>query len=422
MGFGGGRRRRSRGLVGTKNESGETPNTPVNWPRLFAYLGPYKGRMGIAILSLVFYSAVGLVFPLIITGLLDSVLKQKNMDQLNDITLKLLGMFLLQSAASFVQSYNLTYIGEHIVLDLRTSLYIHLQTLSLDFYANRRVGEIVSRISSDVTQVRSVLTNNITQLLSQSISLVGSIVIVFALNPRLTIFILVLAPVLAAVAIVFGRSFQSLSTQVQDELANSTVTVEETLQGIRVVKSFTREDYEVNRYNTAMNRTLAVSMRLAVLRSLFGATMAFLGFSAIAAILWFGGREVIEGRLELAMISGFLIYGITIAANLGGLAGLYGQFREALGAVRRVFEILDTGPGVKDVPGAKAIGSVQGAIQFDHVSFGYDSGTVILEDVSLDIAPGEIVALVGPSGAGKSTLFNLIPRFYDDAIRKTDTR
>ncbi len=391
-----------------------TKRPAVHWRRLLGYLSPYKLRMAAALLALIFYSAVGLIFPLVIVQLLDSILSQRDAGSLNAITLALLGLFLAQSAAMFFESYNLVYIGERIVLDLRASLYRRLQELSLDFYAERRVGEIVSRLSSDVTQVRNVLTNSVSALLSQIISLIGSVVIVFALNPHLTLFILILAPVLLGIAAVFGRSFQHLSTRVQDETAAATVAVEETLQGIRVVKSFARETHEINRYEAALKRLFDAGMRLAIFRAAFGALMAFLGFGAIAAILWFGGREVIEGRLTVPMISGFLIYGITIAANLGGLAGLYGQFREALGAVQRVFEILDTRPSVLDAPDARDLPPVEGRITFDHVSFGYDAGTLhVLNDVTLDIAPGEIVALVGPSGAGKSTLFNLIPRFYD---------
>ncbi|MEP7290022.1 MAG: ABC transporter ATP-binding protein [Chloroflexota bacterium] len=405
--------RSSRRRAKDRSRDEQTPNTPVNWRRLFSYLLPYKGRMIVALLALLFYSVLGLVFPLVISQLLGSVLKQKGGDQLNAITLGLVLIFLVQSAVSFVQNYNLTYIGERIVLDLRTGLYRHLHELSLDFFANRRVGELVSRMSSDVTQVRSILTNNITQLLSQIISLIGSIVIVFFLNPRLTLFILALAPLIAVIAMVFGRSFQGLSTEVQDATAGALVVVEEGLQGIRVVKSFAREDYEVNRYNSEIGKTFSLTMRLAVLRSLFGSTMAFLGFSAIAAILWFGGHEVLDGHLQPELLFGFLIYGLTIAANLGGLANLYGQFREALGAIRRVFEIIDIKPGVVDTPNAKVMASAKGGITFDHVSFSYDSNVPVLQDITLDIAPGEIVALVGPSGAGKSTMFNLIPRFYD---------
>jgi subfamily B ATP-binding cassette protein MsbA len=405
---------RRRPLTARREDAPEIPiTTPLNWRRLIGYLRPYKGRMALAILALTLASAMNLTFPLVIVQLLDSVLKEQNLSQLNLMTMALVGIFFLQAAFTFFQSYNLSYIGENIILDLRTALYRHLQSLSLDFYANRRVGEMISRLSNDVTQVRTLLTNNITQLLSNVISLTGSIVIVFLLNSRLVGFVVILALAIVGIAVGFGRYFQKFSTAVQDELAKATVAAEEGLQGVRVVKSFAREGYEVSRYNTAMQQTLAASLRLALFRAGFGALMAFLGFGAIAVILWFSGQEVLAGRLEFSTISGFLIYAITIAGSLAGLSGLYSQYREALGAVQRVFEIVDTQPSVADAPDAKALPPIQGAINFDHTSFGYESNLAVIKDVSLAIRPGEIVALVGPSGAGKSTLFNLIPRFYD---------
>ncbi|HVO43658.1 MAG TPA: ABC transporter ATP-binding protein [Aggregatilineales bacterium] len=413
MAFGGGRRRRQ-----AKGDR-EIPNIPINWRRLVGFLRPYVGRLVLVIIVLLFYSALGLIFPLLLSQLLAIVTVKAGtspadqIDQLNRTAAALGVVFLVQAALSFVQSFNLTYVGERIVLQLRVTLYEQLQRLSLDFYANRRVGELVSRISSDVTQVRSLITTSVINGLGQVVSLVGAVVIVFIMSPQLTGFILALIIAIAIVAAVFGRSFQKLSTRVQDELANATVTVEESLQGIRVVKSFTREDYEVNRYAAAMQRTFQAAMRLAVMRSGFGSLMAFLGFGALAAILWFSGRQVIEGQLAPEKIPAFILYGVTIAGNLGGLAGLYGQVREALGSVKRVFEILDSRPGIVDAHDAKVLSATQGAIQFVHVGFSYDNRTTVLEDIDLDIAPGEIVALVGPSGAGKSTIFNLIPRFYD---------
>ena len=324
-----------------------------------------------------------------------------------------MGIFLLQAAFSFVQSYLLAYVGEHIVYDLRTSLYDHLQQLSLDFYANRRVGDIISRLSSDVTQMRTMLTSNLTTLLSSVVTLVGAIVIVLTLNARLTLFILALVPAVLLVAFLFGSRIQKGSTRIQDELADLTTVAEEGLQGIRVVKSFGRETYETKRYDTAMEKTFRASLQMAVYNSAFGSVMMFLGFGSIAAVMWYGGREVIAGRLTLAMITGFLMYFITIAGSLGGLAGLYGQLRAAMGGVQRVFEILDTKPSVQDALNAIALPASKGKINFQNVSFSYEDNAPVIQGVSLEVQPGEILALVGPSGAGKSTIFNLIPRFYD---------
>jgi len=385
----------------------------IRWGRLFGYLKPYWGRMSLALLALLASSGFGLAFPLVIVRLLDSVTKAKSFAPLNNLALLLVGIFLLQAVFTSVQSYLLSYIGEHIVYDLRTSLYAQLQKLSLSFYSSRRVGDIVSRLSSDVTQMRTMLTNNLTGFLSQVITLIGAIVIVLTMNTQLTLFLLALVPVLILVAGVFGSRLQRASTRIQDELADSTVVAEEGLQGIRVVKSFGREEYEILRYHNAMEKTFRASLRMSVYNSLFAALMMFLGFSTIAAIMWYGGREVISGHLTLAMITGFLMYGISIAASLGGLAGLYAQLRSAIGGVQRVFEILDTSPAIRDEPNAAMMPPARGHIRFENVSFTYDGEAPVLQDVSLEIQAGEILALVGPSGAGKSTIFNLIPRFYD---------
>jgi subfamily B ATP-binding cassette protein MsbA len=369
--------------------------------------------MVIAIIALAIYTGINLVFPLVISQLIALVLQQNSMDQLNMLTLQLVVLFLIQAGFSFVQSYQLTYIGEKIIFDIRTQLFKHMSTLSFDFFAGRPVGELISRMSNDVSQVRELLTTSVTQFLTQIVTLAGSLILMFLFNPSLMVFILILVPVLFGTAFAFSRPLSKLSTKVQDALANATNIATEALGGIRIVKSFTREPYEVQRYESGMQNSFDLSIRLTVFRSAFGALMSFLGFGTLAAFLWFSGREVVEGRLTAQSIVLFLIYGINVAASLGFLANIYRQFREVMGATRRVFEILDTKPSVDDAPTAKALPTVQGQITFDNVSFGYEERMTVLDSINLDIAPGEIVALVGPSGAGKSTMFNLIPRFYD---------
>jgi subfamily B ATP-binding cassette protein MsbA len=396
----------------------QAPPTRGELTRLLAYLRPHRARMALAVVALSLGAGLGLVFPWIMQNLVDTVLAQGNQAELNRITLILIGTFLLRGLFYFVQNYTLAYVGERIVVDLRRRTYAHLHTLSLRFFADRRVGELISRLSADVTLVRTALTNDVAAVLGQGITFLGSLVLMIALNWRLTLFILALVPVLIVIATVFGRRMRRLSTGVQDQLADGAALAEEALSGVRVVKAFGREGYEAGRYTAQIERAFRVTMSLIRLRSAFGPLLTFLGFAALAGILWFGGREVLAGRLSGGALIAFLVYGINIAAALGTFTGLYTQLQEALGASRRIFDILDEQSEIRDAPGARPLPPVQGRITFDAVSFAYsaapgDAPAPVLREITLDIQPGEALALVGPSGAGKSTLFNLIPRFYD---------
>lgn len=395
------------------DDASETPAGPADWRRLIAYLAPYKGKMIIAFIALIFSSLLSLVFPAVIQFVVDAVLIARNIELLDRVTLALLLVFLLRSVTTFIETYSLNWVGERVVVDLRIQLYRHLMTLSLGFFAHRRVGELVSRLASDVTVLRTALTSNVNTFFQQSLIMVGSVVIMMIINAQLTLFILVLVPVIVALGAGFGIFFRRTSTQIQDELAGATTVVDEVLQNVREVKSFVREDYEIGRYDHALMRSFRAALKQLRGRAVFGAVMAFLGFAGLALVLWFGGREVIADRLTGGELIAFLIYGLTVAGSLASLVGVYTSLQEAIGASKRVFQILDTPSAVKDAPNALALASTSGAITFDNVSFSYDQRQEVLRHIKLDIAPGEIIALVGPSGAGKSTIFNLIPRFYD---------
>jgi subfamily B ATP-binding cassette protein MsbA len=407
------RRRRRNGQNGENGDEIEIPNVPMQWRRMIGYLGKYKRRLAVAILATLGSAGLSLVFPAVIQQVVDSALQERNFDLLNQVTLFLLAIFLLRSVTSFFETYNLNYIGERIMVDLRTQLYAHLNTLSLGFFVERRVGELVSRMSSDVTMMRTVLTDNINVILQQTAIMVGSIVVMFIINTRLTLFIIALIPILVGLGFVFGFYLQRISTRIQDELAGSTVVMEESLQNIREVKSFVREEYEIKRYNDAINRSFKAALQLLRVNSVFGPFVGFLGFGSIALILWFGGQEVIAERLTGGQLISFLFYGVSVAGSFASLVGLYSNFQKAIGSTKRVFQILDTQPTVQDKPDAKTISHVRGELTFNNVYFSYDERQPVLKNINLKIQEGEILALVGASGAGKSTTFNLIPRFYD---------
>lgn len=399
-----------------KTKSRENPLKGMDqFRRLFRFVRPYQKRLIIALVAVVFGSLLGLAGPYSLQYLVDAVFSQADTALLNRITVVLIVIFATQSVFYFIRSFSLSYIGERVMADLRIQLFEHLQKLSLGFYNERRTGELVSRLTNDVSTVRSVVTSDLSTALSQVLTFIGALILIIITDWRLTLFMFALVPLVMLFAILFGRRLRKLSSSVQDQLADATTILEESLGGIRVVQSFTREPFEIGRFRASIESAFSLAMRRVRISALFGPIVSFLGFAAVVAIFWFGGHEVLRGNLTAGQLFMFLVLTLTIAGSIGQFSGLWTGLQEALGATHRLFEILDTNPDIKDEPGSTPIPDIKGNIKFENVSFAYGDNpeSPILKDVSIEVCPGELLALVGPSGAGKTTLVNLIPRFFD---------
>jgi len=383
--------------------------------RLLAYTRPYRVRLAIALLSLLIAGALGLAFPQVVRMLIDAAFVDRDSHKLNRLALLLVAVFASQAAFSFLRTYLLSYTGVRIVADVRTQVYNHLTGLPVAFFANRRVGELTSRLASDVSVVQTATTGSVTELLRLSLMLVGGVTIIFITNTRLTLLMLAIVPVVIVAAHFYGRYVRRLSTEVQDRLAEANSVLEETLSAIRIVQSFVREGYERARYRDRIQDSLKLAVKRAVASAGFIAFIILVVYSGIAVVLWFGSRMVVAGQMSAGDLIAFVLYTFFVGGAVGGMTELYGQFNQAIGATRRVFELLDTKPEIKDPDDPERLENVRGRVQLIDVHFSYpdERALPVLKGVTIEAKPGEIIALVGPSGAGKSTLVALIPRFYD---------
>ena len=388
-------------------------NNTFSWSSPLKCLLPHWPRIVIAILATLAAAGLSLVFPLVITRLLDSVANHDGLDSFRRLALLLGCTFFGLAAMAFIQSYLFTAVGERVVYDLRTRLYEQIHRLSLDFFIKHRSGELISRLTSDVVQMRSILTSGLSSLLSQTVAMVGAIAIIVVIDFRLTLFVFLLFGLFAIIAMLFGRRIQKGGAEIQDQVAQSTVVAEEALQAVRVVKAFGRERYEVERFAASARLTLRKSLCQAVYQSSFIAGTMFFGFSSIGAMVFYGAREVVAGQLSLAALTGFLVYAVMITTSLAGLTNVFGQLRTIIGSVHRIFQILALEPSVTDSAHAIDLTAVRGDLMLDNVTFGYEENVPVLRGISLRVRAGEVLAIVGPSGAGKSTVFNLLLRLYD---------
>lgn len=380
---------------------------------IFALSKPYRVRFYLATVAVLVASAIWLTVPLGLRELIDAVFEVGNRSLLNWLAIGLFVLFIMQSLFSFLGNYHLEWVGERVITDLRKKVYEHLHKLGFRFYENRRLGEITSRLTNDVGSIRTALTDSLPQLFTITFSLIGSVSLMIVLNWRLSLVIFVTVPLITIATRYFGQKIRKLSRNIQDDLADSTAVAEDALGAVRLVKAFVREDYEVKRYSTAVERLFKTARRKVVLTQLFWSGVGIMFMTTLVIIFWYGGVEVLAGRLTAGDLVAFIIYALNISRSVSQTSRLYAAVNTAAGASERIFELLDEKPEISDSATAKTITHADGAIRAANIRFSYEEDQPVLKDISFEAAAGETIALVGPSGAGKTTLLNLIPRFYD---------
>jgi ATP-binding cassette subfamily B protein len=381
--------------------------------KIFQFVVPYKWTFILGMVFLVLSNMTTLSFPLLI-GEMTKVIEGKSKFQINEVTIFFFGILILQAILSFFRIYTFAQVSEKAMRDVRQTLYAKIITLPIFHFEKRRVGELMSRITSDITQLQDVLSITLAEFFRQIFTLVAGVSLITYLSWKLTLFMLATFPVLVISAIVFGKFIRKISKKAQDELANTNIIVEETFQSIQAVKAFTNEQFEVNRYTKSLNKVLQEALKAATLRGGFVSFIIFALFGGIVGVVWFGARLVAEGDLILADLLTFIFYTAFIGGSVGGLGDIYAQLQKTIGASDRILEILED-PSEMDVTLTESKPSIAfGKIEIQDVHFSYPSrpSVEILKGISITIEPGQKVAIVGTSGTGKSTLAQLMMRFY----------
>ena len=381
--------------------------------RLFKYVKPYAGTFAIGLIFLFLSSGASMVFPYL-TGQLVDAANTDFLDQINRIALLLLGVFFLNAIFSFFRIYLFAIVTQKTLASLRQATYYQLIRLKMKFFSERRVGELNSRISSDISLLQETLTTTIAEFLRQIIIIIIGIALLTYISGKLTLLMLALVPVVVLVAVLFGKKIRKLSKEAQDAVADSNVIVEETLQGIATVKAFVNEQFEYLRYKKRTDDVIGVSLKGAKWRGAFASFIIFCLFGSIVAVIWYGVVLVQEDQLTIGDLFTFILYSVFVGASLGGIADLYSQLQKAIGATENLLEIFEEEKEEEEEKQhTKKIS--EGKISFKAVDFAYPSRSdvEVLKQLSFEIESGQQVALVGPSGAGKSTITSLILKFFE---------
>jgi len=382
--------------------------------KIFQFVVPYKWTFVTGMLFLLLSNLTTMSFPLLI-GQMTKVIEGKSTYHINEVTLFFFAVLIIQAILSFIRIYTFAQVSEKAMRDVRQSLYAKIITMPIFHFEKRRVGELMSRITSDITQLQDVLSITLAEFFRQIFTLVGGIALITYLSWKLTLFMLATFPVLVIAAIVFGKFIRKISKKSQDELASTNIIVEETFQSIQAVKSFTNESYEFNRYTTSLNRVIDAALKAATMRGAFVSFVIFALFGGIVGVVWYGAALVEQGDMILADLLTFIFYTAFIGGSVGGLGDIYAQLQKTIGSSDRILEILQD-PSEIDIHTEQEKQAIEfGQISIEDIRFSYPSrpSVEILKGISIDIEPGQKIAIVGTSGTGKSTLAQLMMRFYE---------
>jgi ABC transporter fused permease/ATP-binding protein len=390
------------------------PKKSVTVARLLKLAKPEASRIVLGTVFLALASAANLAFPQAIRFIVDEAQRGLSTARLDTAALIMGGIFAVQGIASALRYVLFSVAGERVVNRLRGDLFQSLVNQETAFFDAQRTGELTSRLSSDTTVLQQAVSANISMVLRNAVAVLGGLAFLFWTSPTLTALMLLVVPPVALSAVSYGRRVRKLSREVQDALAKSNEVAEESLSGLRTVRSFAAEAREVRRYRLAVSDALKLARKRAYVSAGFIGIASFAAYAAGAAVFWYGGRMVMAGSLSLGQLISFLVYTMLVAFSLGALSDLWADFQKAAGSAERVFELMERQPAIAS-GGGRELPGLQGNVAWEKVSFAYPtrSDVPVLKDFTLELKRGEVVALVGPSGAGKSTIASLLYRLYD---------
>ena len=388
--------------------------------KIFSYIKPFKWKFVVGMVFLVFSSLTMLTFPALLGAMIDAAQGIQSYPFL-PASVKFIGglsliILTFQAITSFFRIRLFVEIAEKALANIRRDSYHKLITLPIDFFANRRVGELNSRLSADLSQIQDTMTTTLAEMLRQTISLTFGVILLVFVSPKLALMNLSILPLIIIVAMIFGRFIRNLSRESQDKLADSNAIVQETLLGISNVKAFVNEFFEFKRYSNKLDQAVGLAVKGATYRGIFASFIIFAIFGAVILVIWYGASLVSRNEISVGDLTTYILYSLFVAGSMGSFPELYASVQRSLGASERVLEILKEQPEDIQVNDADKVVQtpITGDIVFDHISFSYPTrpDLEILKDISFHVAAGKKMAIVGPSGTGKSTIASLILQFY----------